>query len=277
MLENKVKILVVTHKPVKVYHDDVYIPIQVGRNLSEYELNWQGDNTGDNISDKNLTYCELTAQYWAWKNLKGVEYIGLCHYRRYFDFHRQGKLFLSQTNYSDQIFSSLDLSIPDTVFDYIDEGKIVLAKPVNLRESVYVQYCLKHISDDLRILEKVVKETGEMYDRAFRKVVYESHKFSPFNMFIMRWDEFECYCDWLFQVLKSVEERIDISCYNMVQKRVYGYMAERLLNVYVEAHGLSIRYYPVICLNNEKNECGFYAEIQNMCKNLSFTFSLHSK
>lgn len=81
---DKIKILVAQHKEAKVYANDVYIPIQVGKALSQIDLGIQGDNTGDNISDLNPFYCELTAQYWAWKNLSDVEYIGLCHYRRYF-------------------------------------------------------------------------------------------------------------------------------------------------------------------------------------------------
>ena len=82
---NKVKILVACHKPAKVYQDDVYKPIQVGKALHpDLDLGYITDATGDNISSKNGNYSELTAQYWAWKNLKDVEYIGLCHYRRYF-------------------------------------------------------------------------------------------------------------------------------------------------------------------------------------------------
>lgn len=45
------------------------------------------DNEGDNISGKNPDYCELTAQYWAWKNID-CDYYGFFHYRRYLTFHR---------------------------------------------------------------------------------------------------------------------------------------------------------------------------------------------
>ena len=87
MKDKKVKILVACHKPDSVYEDEVYTPIHVGRAISKCTDDMHhmiGDDTGDNISDKNPMYCEVTAQYWAWKNLKDVEYIGLCHYRRYF-------------------------------------------------------------------------------------------------------------------------------------------------------------------------------------------------
>ena len=78
------KILVCAHKDTFVKNDKLYIPIQVGKETSNCSLNFQGDNEGDNISKRNESYCELTAHYWAWKNLKEFDIIGLCHYRRYF-------------------------------------------------------------------------------------------------------------------------------------------------------------------------------------------------
>ena len=84
--KTRVKILVACHKAdPNIIKNDIYFPIQVGKSLnSELDLGFQCDDTGDNISDKNGSYCELTALYWAWKNIKNVDYIGLCHYRRYF-------------------------------------------------------------------------------------------------------------------------------------------------------------------------------------------------
>lgn len=62
--------------------DDIYLPVHVGKK-GKTDLGYQGDDTGDNISDKNTNYCELTGLYWAWKNLK-ADYKGLSHYRRHF-------------------------------------------------------------------------------------------------------------------------------------------------------------------------------------------------
>ena len=74
----RIKILVACHKAdPNIRHDDIYMPIQVGKALHpELDLGFQCDNTGDNISEKNGSYCELTALYWAWKNLKDVDYTG---------------------------------------------------------------------------------------------------------------------------------------------------------------------------------------------------------
>lgn len=74
---NKLKILVACHKAVEVFENDVYVPIHVGKALHpNLELGFISDNIGDNISMKNPFYSELTAQYWAWKNLD-TEYVGL--------------------------------------------------------------------------------------------------------------------------------------------------------------------------------------------------------
>lgn len=80
-----IRILVAHHKKYHLIADDVYLPIHVGKEHSQIELDIIGDNTGDNISIKNPIYCEMTAIYWGWKNLR-TDYIGLCHYRRYFTF-----------------------------------------------------------------------------------------------------------------------------------------------------------------------------------------------
>ena len=93
--DSKIKILICCHKPSELPEDGIFLPIHCGKAISSVDLGIQGDNEVngqpcDNISDRNETYCELTAMYWAWKNIKkiypDIEYIGLNHYRRYFDF-----------------------------------------------------------------------------------------------------------------------------------------------------------------------------------------------
>ena len=88
-----IKILVASHKKAEMPEDGIYLPVHVGRALHpDREFGYQSDAEGDNISIKNPYYCELTALYWAWKNLK-ADYVGLAHYRRHFSLktvHRGG-------------------------------------------------------------------------------------------------------------------------------------------------------------------------------------------
>ena len=78
-----IKLLVAMHKAYRLPENALYYPIQVGGIHIPGMEKALRDNTGENISDKNKSYCELTALYWGWKNLP-ADYLGLVHYRRYF-------------------------------------------------------------------------------------------------------------------------------------------------------------------------------------------------
>ena len=228
-----------------------YMPIQVGKALATVDLGIQGDDTGDNISAKNRSYCELTSMYWAWKNLKNVDIIGLCHYRRYFDFHKQCKRALDIQVFKTEEFGKIDLSIPQSVIDGIRDGVAVVAKKTYGMSSLYSSYCNNHISDDIRTLTKIIEETQREYTGSFRDVMLNNNALIPCNMFIMTWHDFDEYCKWLFAVLAEAERRIDISHYNPVQMRVFGYMAERLFNVYLHAKEFKLKHHNIIWFNDE--------------------------
>lgn len=79
----KIEILVAAHKEFPMPKKEGYLPVLVGA-VKNYKpgISYQRDDDGENISSKNPNYNELTAVYWAWKNLKDVDAIGLVHYRR---------------------------------------------------------------------------------------------------------------------------------------------------------------------------------------------------
>ena len=88
-VNDNIKVIVATHKKYEMPNDKMYIPIHVGSE-GKKELGYVKDNTGDNISDKNSYFCELTGLYWAWKNLD-FDYLGLVHYRRHFCLKKKSK------------------------------------------------------------------------------------------------------------------------------------------------------------------------------------------
>lgn len=249
-----VKILVCCHKKDIMATKAPYFPIHVGKELhKDISLGITEDNTGDNISMKNASYCELTGLYWAWKNLKGVDVIGLCHYRRYFDFHHQCKKYLPFTQFKTSQFNEIDLDIPQDMLDRVSAGKVIVPRYKSYRVPLYADYCINHISDDFLKLKEVFNTEPQEYKDAFSKIMYNNNKLMHYNMFIMKWDEFDKYCSWLFNILNKVEKVTDISNYTPVQKRIYGYMAERLFNVYLEANKLDVIREPVIWFNDDAN------------------------
>ena len=87
------------HKPYTQVNSEIIEPIHVGKALSSQDLGFSGDNTEDNISEKNPHFCELTATYWIWKNIK-TDIVGLFHYRRFLNFVNINKCYSRHHNYA---------------------------------------------------------------------------------------------------------------------------------------------------------------------------------
>lgn len=223
----KLKILVASHKPDKIYQDDIYSPIHVGRSISSYKEEMSifiGDDTGDNISEKNKSYCELTAVYWAWKNLKDAEYVGLAHYRRYFETK----------------FTSGNI---DKVFENCD---VILAKPILcdkfLEHKLSKVLCLEDYTIFLSIIKKLYPE----YEQTVIDYLYGYYDI-PFNMFVMRRTAFENYSCFVFSILKKCEETMKPLSYTCSSRRL-GYIAEFLLPIYCMHNQLRIHYENIVSM-----------------------------
>lgn len=231
MKDKNLTILVASHKPDRVYHDDVYTPIHVGRAVSRFKKEMAGmigDDTGDNISDKNGAYCELTATYWAWKNLKGTEYIGLAHYRRYFATKFSSDMI-------DELFKSCDVVLPAPyLHDRYNEMK--MARTLDMEDEV--------------IFLKVFKKKYPEYEQSLIDYMYGFRDY-PYNMFIMRWNQFDEYCKFLFSILFECERLMKPLSYTCSSRRL-GYIAEYLLPIFCLHNKLRIHTEPVVSFIGEK-------------------------
>ena len=79
---------IITHKKFDIPQGaDGFSVLQVGA-ANNGELGYLRDDSGENISKMNPYFCELTGMYWLWKNVK-EDYVGICHYRRYFNDKKQ--------------------------------------------------------------------------------------------------------------------------------------------------------------------------------------------
>lgn len=250
------KILVCCHKQDLCYRTASFYPIHVGKSCSVEDLGIPGDDIGDNISYKNQSYCELTGLYWAWKNLKDTDVVGLCHYRRYFDFYNQCKFGYPLTEFDKDEFDSKKKDVPDNLIKKVCDGSVILPKK-NTVSPLFIQYAIHHRSEDLNKLRKVIAEGHDSkYVEAFDAFFYHNNKFSPFNMFIMRWDMFCDYCTWLFDVINRFEKVTELTSYDSYQARLYGFVAERLLNVYVNANELDVIEKPIMSFTDDKTMYG---------------------
>ncbi len=228
-MSNKVTIIVATHKKYTMPKDKMYLPIHVGADGKTDELGnpldigYTKDNTGDNISEKNASFCELTGLYWAWKNLDS-EYIGLSHYRRHFSCGKKSN------NPFDNVLKYKEL-IP-----MLDEYAIFVPKKRKYYiESLYSHYAHTHYVSHLKATKKIIAKKYPDYLKYFDVVVNRTYGYM-FNMMIMRHDLFDDYCSWLFSILFELEKKIgkenaDLSDFH---KRFYGRVSEIIFNVWLE-------------------------------------------
>lgn len=233
-MPQRIKILIACHRPYPVPDEPCYLPVEVGAALHMQPIpGFTPDNTGDNISEKNKNYCELTALYWAWKNLD-ADAIGLVHYRRYFS---NGKPFKSKEA---RIISEAELQ------NKLDKCDILLPRPRRYWiETNYSQYTHAHHAVDLDTTREILWERCPAYVKAFDASMKRSvgHRF---NMFVMNREKFDVYCAWLFDILFTLEARLDISDYSAYDARVFGFVAERLLDVWIETNGYKYRELPYV-------------------------------
>ena len=242
---SNIKIFICAHKEVPLPQHPYFRPIQAGAALHDTIKGYQPDNKGDNISEKNPHFCELTCHYWAWKNLKNVDIVGLNHYRRYFDFTRKWPQFSADKHF----IATDDFLKQDYIFPNLEEllshYDIILPVARHWRVSNTQQYGDYHIAKDWEMLRQIIKERHPEYIPAFEKTMDYSNKSVGYNMFITHWKYFDAYSEWLFDILFEVESRVP-PIDDPIQSRIYGYMSERLINVFCEHHRLRIKHIPLI-------------------------------
>lgn len=235
-----VKLLIAAHKPFAMPKDqELYMPIHVGAKGKE-PIGFTPDHTGDNISEKNAYYSELTGLYWAWKNLD-CDYLGLVHYRRYFAKKKIGykegmdmdAAILSQTDI-DQLLKEADVIVPARRKYYI--------------ETLYSHYDHtldgSHLDETRKIIQRLYPEDLAAYDK-----VMKQRSGYMFNMFIMSKDNADAYCAWLFPIIDELFKVVDTNELSPFEARLFGRVSELLLNVWLAKQDLTVKEVPFIYMD----------------------------
>ena len=273
---SNIKIFICAHKEVPLPHHPYFLPIQAGAVLREHIAGYQPDDKGDNISSKNPHFCELTCHYWAWKNLKEVDIVGLNHYRRYFDFKRKWPQFSADKHFiQTEEFLKQEYQFPD-IEKLLSKYDIILPVARHWRVSNTQQYGEYHIAKDWEILRQIIKERSPQYIPAFEKTMDHSNISVGYNMFITHWKHFDAYSKWLFNILFEVERRVP-PIDDPIQSRIYGYMSERLINVFCEHYRLRIKNIPLIMPLDSFDQNLNISNIRTIYRNIKndFIYKMH--
>lgn len=234
-------IYVITHKEFddKRFCKDGYQVLHVGTNTNSKPY-YLRDDISDNIAKKNLNFCELTGMYWIWKNVKTPEdeIVGLVHYRRGFT----SKLENLTYSFGGKVPQNIEFTQAKEILNNYD---IIVPVPEKGFKTVYQTYAKMHHGKDLDLTREAILEVCPEYLPDFDKAMNKHFYFNG-NMFIARKKEFDAYASWLFSVYNKLEEKIDLNKYeDAYQARVYGFISERLLNVWLLHNHVNYKELPI--------------------------------
>lgn len=224
MNEEKLKIYICCHKDYKdVGITDNHYKIIANKNIKN-ESSLEMIKIDSELDDR--MWSELSTIYHIWKHPElQADHIGLCHYRRYFDFMN---------------------NVPKTF------EKPIVSKRLSFAFNNYIDYDINHNSKDLLSTMIIIHNEFDDYYPAIR-VMSDSYYYFPYNMFIFSKKLFNTYCEFLFTVLLKFDKIINVNnnynkmlehignhrelyveCRNYpnntyeYQARLYGFLAERL-------------------------------------------------
>lgn len=267
------KILVCYYKQILIdLKNDIYIDLQCGKDDTKIDLEMTADNTGDNISIRNRYWSEITGLYWAWKNLDKTNYVGLCSYRRFFNFkiNPRNLLQILPLDSSDQINKIKIPNIEDIFLNY----DIIIPKPYVYAYSIREVCKRNYRIEDFDILESIVNKISPEFSEAFKLTFYNNNKLIGHNMFIMSWEHYNEYCEWVFSILFEAEKQIDPMNYPIHQVRVFGYMHELLLQVFITKNKFRCYNSQLTWLNNENKTSRFDSFFYKLACNFLFFFRI---
>jgi len=268
----------VTHKPLEYELASSIRQLQVGDGV-RYTGAYR-DNSDDNISQKNRTYSELTGHYYVWKNLPS-QWVGFCHYRRFLvppsqqkwardnlsrpfeHLPTEGK---GEGNYASGYTASLEQlntffsrsglgsETSEVGADFktlLEDCDIVLpaSNPVPNNDLVY-QYTTAHPSYAIFALLKLMSERDHYLGKAAYEFFTSAESAHWNNLFVCRWDVFDDYCEFLFDLLFELEETLMLPICPY-QRRVFAFLSERLLNFWVWYRSLTVAECPWVLLSDD--------------------------
>lgn len=250
MNSSKIKIITIYFQPFKKLNHKQYLPIQSGKKQTGIELDMQGDDEGDNISELK-SFGEFTSVYWAWKHLsQDIDIVGINHYRRFFDFYKIGNPYYYYTNVPLDYFESLNLDVPQNILQFVKSRGVIVSKRRYLRKSVGLQYCETHYSQHLYKVKDIISQLyGESGLSAYKEVINDRNYLFSCNLTLMRRDLFDEYCAWLFPILFKVYEESKNYPLPGYDVRTEAFLGERLWNVFLVQRKLKVKEIPFLIID----------------------------
>ena len=228
----------------------LYVPMRCGAVFdAENPMGIAGDDTGANISERRMSFCEFTVQYWAWKNC-AADYYGLCHYRRYLSFsekrYKTDEYNMvhvpSLTGFGKQRYGLLDRPSMETIItehdgitsEYADVSKIPTPKgPQKTVRAMWEAHDGEFFENSsIDLLFTLIDQLAPEYSQSAREY-FDGSLHRGFNCFVLRRELFDRLCRLQFPIMFEAERRLDTTGYTQTMKRTPAFLGEMLYGIFM--------------------------------------------
>lgn len=268
-IQNSIKLYTFYYRPANpIQIADEYEAIWAGKNGAGEQDGFTGDDSGDNISDKNKYYSELSGLYWVWKN-NNADIVGSCHYRRYFTCHSEPVLYklkrllyfptgLMKKRHGLIYTQNINFWQPriirkNEIADLLKEYDAIMPERRKLKYSILDHYIRYHSSKELDIIEGILEEYYPDYLSTYKEVFKQNRLFAN-NMFILPKATFDQLMNWLFSILFEFEKQCDLNSFTGYQQRILGFLSERLITIWIIHQKLNYIELPLIYFKRLKQK-----------------------
>ena len=236
----------------ELIQNPIYVPVRCGAAFDhENKMNILGDDTGDNISEKRMSFCEFTVQYWVWKNTT-ADYYGLCHYRRYLSFATNQHF---RTDEFNMVHLSclttgnkrrLGLLEPENMRKIIEEHDIVVSEyadirtsptpdgthPKTLQELWVAHDNLFFEKSSIDLMFVILDEKFPIYSKSAREY-FDGQKHRGFNCYVLKHEVFERMCELQFGIMFELEKKLNTTGYTQTMNRTPAFIGEMLYGIFI--------------------------------------------
>lgn len=248
MKTDQLRLFSVAYKPVDYGFPGGWVePFAVGPLADQATPGLLCDRGGCSIAERNFSYGELTAQYWVWKNITPVEYIGFCHYRRYFNFMAHPQIALPKVHAAPSAEALALVSNHqqcDLACRVLSVCDVITTRQYTLDQTIAQQFIEHHGGDIWSVFVQAIRDTCPEWLVSCIPWLDLSFEFRFYPIFITRWPVFDEFCSLLFPVLFEVERHIgilpDIPGQRFQPGRYPAYLSERFWMLYLHARKLRV-------------------------------------
>lgn len=265
------KIFIISHQNTTICPSEHFPILYVGSNVSSQEKqdNVYLDNSGDNISNENDVFNEMSGIYWAWKHYDEIgdpDYVGFMHYRRLFLF--------KESKYAYFVSQALEQDISKQIGyneNLLQDVDFILPTPYK-RACVQKSYEIAHHKEDIPLALEIIKELYPQ-DLNIANEYFRGQSIYFNNMFIFKKEQFFEYCNWIFPILFAFKERSEFKTDRLfISEMLTGIFFRKLL-----ARGLKAKNYPILFIEGKRlsfRESINLAKANLKSKNYGFIYSL---